>query len=308
MTSTTRQGRRGAFNAPRRPRRFHPTWHFWFALPAIILVLAFFLVPFLANAGFAFTQWTAYSSDITWNGFENFRTLADLGVLGHAVLITLVYAAVSMLVQNVGGLFLANALQEPTRVNNVFRAVFFIPVLVSGLAAGYIWAALLAAQGPLNQFLSAILPGGFVYSWLGNPVSALVAVAFVDAWKWVGLAMTVYIAGLNAIPKQLFEAAALDGAGPWRRFWKVKVPLLAPAFSFNVVIGIVGALSSLDIIFAATGGGPGDATTVLQVASYRQYGQGLFGTASALSLVIAVIGVVIAIPLISALRRREVRL
>jgi raffinose/stachyose/melibiose transport system permease protein len=297
-------GLAGAVGIPRVFRRRH---HLWFALPSIVLVLVFFAGPFVANSIFAFLNWTGYSSTISWTGLNNFRLVSELGILKHAIVVTVIYAITSMVVQNVVGLPLAAALQETNRINSVFRSVFFIPVLISPLAAGYIWAAVLSPQGPFNAFLSAVLPGSFHYSWLGNNVSSLITVAAVDAWKWTGLVTLVYIAGLSRIPRAVIEAATIDGANAWRRFWSVKFPLLAPAFTFNVVVTLVGALSAFDVIMATTGGGPGDATTVLNTAVYQQYGHGYFGTASALSLVVSLLAIGTAVPLMAWLRRREVQ-
>ena len=281
-------------------------YRLWFALPAIVLVVFFFAVPFLANAVLSFTQWTGFSSTIRFNGLDNFVQLVGLGILGNATLLTIVYAVVTMAAQNVVALVLAKALQDTNRINGYFRSLFFLPVLFSPLAAGYIWAALLAPEGPVNGAISLVVPGGFHWAWLGEESTAIVVVALIDAWKWSGLVTLVYIAGLNGINASLIEAARLDGASAWRRFWSIEFPLLAPAFTFNVVLTLVGSFNALDVIFATTKGGPGDATSVLNVAVYAQYGQGLFGTSSALSFVIALLVLVTAIPLMSRLRKREV--
>ncbi|MFT4081688.1 MAG: sugar ABC transporter permease [Nocardioides sp.] len=294
-------------SAPMRSRPRRAWYRLAFAAPAIVLVSVFFFLPFLANAGFSFTQWTGYSDVISWNGLDNFRLMFELGVIGHATLVTVGYAVVSMAVQNGVGLVLAKALQSTNRVNTVFRSVFFVPVLMSPLAAGYIWAGVLRSNGALNAVIGWVKPG-FDYAWLGHDTSALLCVATIDAWKWSGLVTLIYIAGLNRIPRTVVEAATLDGAGAWLRFWRIEFPLLAPAFTFNLVITLVGAFSALDVIFATTGGGPGNATRVLNAAVYEQYGQGLFGTASALSLVITLLVIITAVPLIAWLRRREVRM
>ena len=281
---------------------------YWFALPSIVLVTVFFIVPFVANGVFAFLQWTGYSNTIRWTGLGNFRLVNALGILWHAVTVTVIYAVTGLIVQNAVSLCLAKALQRTSRANTVFRAVFFIPVLISPLAAGYIWAAVFSLNGPVNTVLRAILPGGFHFNWLGSNAWALIIVACIDAWKLSGLITLVYIAGLNRIPRSVLDAATIDGAGAWRRFWKVEFPLLAPAFTFNIVVSLVGAFSAMDVVFSTTSGGPGDATTLLNVAVYDQYGQGLFGTASALSFVVSVMAIITAVPLIGWLRRREVQL
>jgi raffinose/stachyose/melibiose transport system permease protein len=131
-------------------------------------------------------------------------------------------------------------------------------------------------------------------------------VAFVDAWKWIGLTTLVYIAGLNGVPKELKEAAVIDGATPWTAFWKVVFPLLAPAFTFNIVITLIGAFNAYDVIAATTGGGPGDSTQSINILLRAQYGLGNFGTASALGLTITAMVVLAAVPLVWWLRKREI--
>jgi raffinose/stachyose/melibiose transport system permease protein len=284
----------------RRPVRW-----IWFLLPALVLVLVFFIVPFVLNIPFAFTQWTAYSPEITFNGFDNFIYLWNNGTLGNAVVVTLVYAVVAMTVQNGIAMTLALALRKTSRINSVYRSIFFLPVLISPLAAGFIWRGIVDPQGPLNAAISVVVPG-FDYAWLGHPVSALLTVAFIDGWKWSGIATLVYIAGLNSIPDELMEAASLDGAGPWKRFWRISFPLLAPAFTFNIATTLIGALSAYDVIASTTSGGPGNSTTTINVALQQQFGSSFYGTASSLGLTVTVLVIVIAVPLVSWLRKREV--
>ncbi|MFI1736033.1 carbohydrate ABC transporter permease [Streptomyces acidicola] len=276
-----------------------------FMLPAFVLVVAFFIIPFALNVRFAFTDWSGYSDLISFNGLKNYKNLADQDVLWNAIEATLVYAVTAMIVQNVFSLSAALVLQKTNRVNGFFRSFFFIPVLIAPVAAGYIWSAILAPAGPLNSVISLFSPG-FSYAWLGHSTSALVSVAFIDAWKWSGLITLVYIAGLNNIPHSLTEAALIDGANAWQRFWKIRFPLLAPAFTFTVVVTLLGAISAFDIVMATTRGGPGTATTVLNVAMFNQYASGFFGSASSLSLVVTLLVLLIGVPLIAFLRRREI--
>ncbi|MFI6322995.1 carbohydrate ABC transporter permease [Nonomuraea sp. NPDC050556] len=270
------------------------------ALPASVLVAVFFTVPFLLNVRFAFSSWTGFSEGISWNGLDNFGLLIEQGLLSNAVTVTVLYAVVCMAIQNTVSLSLALALQRTSRVNTVFRSLFFLPTLVSPLAAGYIWRGILAPHGPLNSAL------GIEWAWLGEPSTALVCVAFVDAWKWSGLITLVYIAGLNAIPRALTESAIVDGAGALTRFRRVTFPLLAPALTFNVAVTLVGALSAYDVIAATTGGGPGDHTRALNIVMRQQWGQGFFGSASALGFTVTLLVICTAVPLVWWLRRREV--
>ncbi|TCC36478.1 carbohydrate ABC transporter permease [Kribbella speibonae] len=277
----------------------------WFILPSLVLLLTFFVLPFVLNIPFAFSAWSSYSDGIPFVGFDNFTALWEDGTLRGAMLVTLAYAVIAMLVQNTAALSLALALQHTNRINTLFRSVFFVPVLMSPLAAGYIWRAIVAPDGPLNQFVG-LFSSGFDFAWLGHPVSALVGVAFIDAWKWSGLATLVYIAGLNSVPTSLLEAAEVDGAGRARRFFRIQFPLLAPAFTFNIATTLIGALSAYDIIAATTSGGPGTATTTLNVALQQQFKAGFLGSASSLGLAVTVLVIGIAVPLVAWLRKREV--
>lgn len=314
---TTTDGKEGARRSrraprphgePRRPgggRRSRRERWLWFLVPSLLLVGFFFVLPFLLNVPFAFSQWSSYSSSIPFVGLDNFRLMWNSGALGGAIRVTLLYAVVAMAVQNVVALSLALALRESNRVNTFFRSLYFLPVLMSPLAAGYVWRGIVDPAGPLNAAIATVIPG-FDFAWLGNPVSALATVAFVDGWKWSGIATLVYIAGLNSIPVSVKEAALVDGASAWTRFWRITVPLLAPAFTFNITTTLVGALSAYDVIAAATSGGPGTSTTTLNVAVQQQFSYGYFGTASMLSLTVTLLVIAVAVPLVWWLRRREV--
>ncbi|WP_432974809.1 carbohydrate ABC transporter permease [Dactylosporangium sp. CA-233914] len=308
-TSDTTLAAGGTESVPARRRAHHRKIRqvgWWpFIVPAFALVAGFFTVPFLLNLRFAFTDWSGYSDVISFNGLENFRGLIAQDILWPAVKVTLLYAVAAMLIQNVFSLSMALVLQRSNRTNGFFRSLFFLPVLIAPVAAGYIWGAILAPRGPLNKFIS-LFADGFDYAWLGHATSALISLAFVDAWKWSGLITLVYIAGLNNIPESLTEAATVDGANAWQRFWRIRFRLLAPAFTFTVVVTMLGAINAFDLVAATTRGGPGTATTVLNIAMFNQYGSGFFGMASSLSLVVTVLVIVLGLPLIAYLRRREV--
>lgn len=306
MSSAPHRSRRAGHPARREPHRtpLRPRW-IGFALPSLVLVFVFFVLPFVLNVPFAFSSWSGYNQDVRFIGFSNFALLWERGILQNSIGITVAYAVIAMTVQNVVSMSLALALRRTTRVNSVFRSVFFLPVLISPLAAGYIWRAIMSADGPLNGAIGLFLPG-FDHAWLGDPTSALVIVAFVDGWKWSGIATLVYIAGLNSIPASILEAAAIDGATAWQRFWCISFPLLAPAFTFNVVTTLIGALSAYDVVASTTGGGPGVSTVTLNLAAVQQFGLSYFGTASALSLTVTVLVILTAVPLVAWLRRREV--
>ena len=275
-----------------------------YVAPIAIAVACLYFLPLLINWYLAFTDWSGFKTGIDFTGLANFRTLQDLYNLTDQVRLTVIYAVTASFIGNVIALTLALALEERTRGNQLFRAIFFIPVLLSPLAAGYVWAGILNAAGPLNQVISIVIPG-FDTAWLGNSTLAIFLVAAIDAWKWMGFYTLIYIAGLSTVPGELKEAAVSLGANRWQVFRNAKLPFLAPAITFNVTVTVIGAMSTFDIILATTGGGPGNATRVLNILTLDQFGIGYFGLASATSLVVTIMVTLTAIPLIWFLRRRE---
>lgn len=296
-----RPGRVRAARPGRLPRAaVHHPW--WFALPAIAVFTAFFLVPNLLNFYYPFTDWSAYHSSISFTGLGNFRAILDDGSLLRSLRTTVLYAVLAALFQNAFGLVLALLLEEDTRFNRFFRAAFFLPVLISALATGYVFQALLNQDGAVNRLL------GTDVAWLGSTTWTLVVVTVIHGWKWMGLSMLIYLAGLKGIPDDMLEAARIDGAGPWQTFRSVRWPMLAPAVTFNVTTALVGSMNTFDIVQATTGGGPAASTEVFNIYLFRIFGEGLYAQASAMSLVLFLVVVAAAIPLVVGLRRRELSL
>lgn len=292
---------------PLAARRRHVRAAWWpFALPALVVVLGLYFGPLILNGFLAFTNWSSFHAGIAFTGWSNLQILLDQSTLLNQIRLTLVYAVTAALVSNTMSLGLALALERRTRVNELFRAIFFIPVLLSPLAAGYIWSGILAPNGVLNQGLGLIgLPDAT--AWLADRNLAIFLVAAVDGWKWSGFFTLIMIAALTTVPTELKEAAKSDGANGWQVFRNVKLPFLAPAFTYNITVTVVGALSAFDIIVAMTGGGPGSATRVLNALTLQQFGQGYFGLSSMTSLVVTVLVILLAIPLVTWLRRREMQ-
>jgi ABC-type sugar transport system permease subunit len=278
----------------------------------VALVAVFYLLPNVLAFVLGLTDWSSSKSRINFVGTRNFEYLLQTGALWGTLSTTIRFAIFVMLLENLVALSLALALEASTRLNVLLRSVFFLPVLVSSLAAGYVFAGVFQSDGLANGALTGLaalvgLPPVQIL-WLGSPDYTLLVVGAVLAWKWGGIHMMVYLAGLKAIPQDLVEAARIDGASAFGIVRHVKLPLLAPAFTFNITLTLIGALAAFEIVLATTKGGPGTTTEVLNLAIFRQFGQGYFGYASALSAVLLLVILLVAIPLIVRLRRREVEL
>lgn len=287
--------------------RFRNSW-FVFAVPALIFLAVFWLIPLGINIYLAFTDWNSFRSEISFVGLENFRAMYTQGTLVNAIRMTVIFALVTMAVQNLAGLGMALALEKDSPSSTFFRSLYFMPVLLSFLAVGFVWRGLLQPTGLVNSVLSLFVPGSVDKAWLADPTWSIVVIALVNAWMWTGMSALIYLANLKAIPSGLVEASVVDGASAWQRFRHVKLPLLGPALTFNITLTLIGSLNVFDMIVATTRGGPGRSTQVLNVLIRDQFARGLFGFASSTNLIVTIMIVVIAIPLVRFLRTREVEL
>jgi multiple sugar transport system permease protein/raffinose/stachyose/melibiose transport system permease protein len=283
-------------------RRTHPMW---FLAPALAILFVFFFLPTLFNFVYAFTDWSGFKSAINPVGLDNFSALLTDGTLFSALRITLTYAVLVAVFQNLFGFGLAVLLERDTWLNLMARLFFLIPVIMSALAVGYIFQALLKPEGSLNGLLTAVLRHDVDIAWLGSTSWTIVVVAVIHAWKWMGLSMLIYLAGLKTMPEEIIEAARIDGASGWQAFWSIRFPLLAPAVTFNVATALLGSMNGFDIVQATTGGGPARSTEILNIFIYRTFGQGLFAQATTMSLVLFLLVSLLALPVIRTLRKRE---
>jgi len=204
--------------------------------------------------------------------------------LGHNVIY-----AIATVVGKVGlSLLLAVLLNQQLSGRNIFRTVLFLPVVLSFVAIGVIWTLFFNFDyGVLNALLGAIGLQGLKHDWLGSADTALGAVIFVDIWKWSGFHLVIYLAGLQSIPRDLYEAARIDGANAWQRFRRITIPLLQPFTAINVLLATLGAFSVFDLIYVMTQGGPFKATNVAMVEIYLQAFQfNRLGYAGAMSIVL----------------------
>jgi raffinose/stachyose/melibiose transport system permease protein len=280
----------------------HP-W--WFIAPAFAILAVFFVTPTLFSFIYAFTDWSSFKSQINPVGFDNFVQLFQSGSLLADLRTTLIYAILVALFQNLFGLGLALLLERDSRVNRVIRTAFFIPVIMSALAVGYIFQALLKPAGALNGILGFFVGHPVTVAWLNNSVWTIVIVALIQAWKWMGLSMLIYLAGLKTISSDVLEAGRIDGAGWWATLTYIRFPLIAPAVTFNVATALLGSMNGFDVVQATTQGGPGGATEILNIFIFRTFGQGLFAQATTMSLILLIMISIVAVPVIRTLRRRE---
>ena len=269
-----------------RPRRLRETLTAWgFLAPAAAHLAVFSFAPILFALYLSVHRWSLGESAKSFVGLENFgRVLRDPLVwisLRNTVLFT-VQVPITMAI----ALGLALLLRRHSLITRIARTAFFLPYVASVVAIALVWQWMYHADfGALNWALSAL--GLAPVDWLGNPRTALAAVMVVSIWTQVGYQMVVFLAGLQGIPDAYLDAARVDGANAWRRFWRVTFPLLKPVTLFVLVTGIIGSFQVFTTVYVLTGGGPLHATDVLAYRIYQSaWGLSQFGSASALSLLL----------------------
>lgn len=277
-----------------------------FTLPAIILVTIMIYIPFVMSGYYSFTEWNGIAKQPTFIGFDNFIALfqGNSSFLS-ALIFTGKYTILFMILANVFALALAVVLVKKLRTANLLRGIFFVPYIMSMTIVGFIWKFIFS-QGFEKLFeMSGI---GFLnLSWLGDPNLAFYAVVFVGVWQSVGFYMVLYIAGLQAIPGDVLEAAIVDGANGRAKFFKITLPLLTPSITTCVFMSLTNSLKVFDIILALTKGGPGGATYSVTLDIYREaFQNNNYGVGSAKSLVFFIIILVLTQLVLKVFRSREV--
>lgn len=260
--------------------------------PAVVLLLVFFVVPVALMFGLAFTNARLISPrPPEFIGLENFTTLLGDSVFWASVRNTAYFAVVVVPVQAGLALMLALLVNAKVRGRNFFRTVYFVPVVTSMVVVSLLWEFLYQPDGLLNQVIRAVSFGHFQGTdWLNNPTTAMPAIMLMSIWQAVGFHMVIWLAGLQTIPAELYEAAALDGAGGWRLFRHVTWPALRETRTFILITITIAAFSLFTQISVMTQGGPLDSTTTVVFMAVRAgYSQQATGYAAAVSLVFFVI-------------------
>lgn len=278
---------------------------FRFYLPAGVVYATLFMVPTFAAFYFSLTRWTLFDHEFI--GLANFEQFFREAALLKGLTNTLIYAVVTSGLKVVLGLLLAVLLTSQIIGRGFLRSLVFFPVLVSTIGVGITFTALMhPSEGLINDSLGVLGVDG--PAWLTDPAWALLSVAFVDVWKGVGLATVIFIAGVVSIPREYYEAAEVDGAGPLAQFRHITLPLARPATVTVIILSLIGGLRTFDLIWAMTGGGPGFTSDVIASVIYKQYQAGFYGLSTAGNVVLFLLVSAIALPLFWFLNRKEAEL
>ncbi|WP_432482269.1 carbohydrate ABC transporter permease [Kineococcus esterisolvens] len=294
-----------AVTRSRPPRRRVDAVSYLFLLPALALFTVFITVPALAGAVISLTDYVGYGE---WEfiGLANYAVLfTDPNVL-RAYGFTLGFSVVTVVLVNVVALALALGLSAKIKMKTALRGVFFIPMVVSGIVIAFVFNHLLSTSLPALG--GALGIGWLQESILANPDLAWVGVVLVTAWQAVPSALIIYLAGLLAVPEEVYEAAALDGASAWRRFASITLPLVAGYVVINTVLGFKNFLNAYDIIVGLTDGGPGTSTRSVAMTIFTGFTNGDYAYQMANAVVFFVLAVAISVLQLQIIRRRGVSL
>jgi len=278
----------------------------WMALPSIILFSSLVILPAIMSIYFSLTSWDGLSPVMNFIGIQNYVDMAHDTRFWNAFKNSIELAALLTIFQNIVALALALMIDKVIKGKTVLRSVFYLPNLISGIVSGYIWVALTNYSfGVINMVLNHM--GIESVDWLGNPKIALFSIVFVMVWKGAGYFMVIYLAGLNSIPRDILDAADIDGASPIQRFLKVTVPMLVGTFTINLTLALIFGLKVFDTIVSMTSGGPGFATETLTYQIYTvAFSEGRQGYGTAIAMVLFLLTLVLSFVQTKITRKFEV--
>lgn len=282
------QAKKSVLHKRQRRGATRPHWALYlFPIPALAMVVAFLLIPLLQSFQYAVTDWNGYSATYKSVGLDNFiHAIFNDSLFQNSLANTLKFTLVVVIVQTALSLLLAVLLVKNSRSNIILRSLFFFPTILSSVAVGFIWAFIYdptfgLARGTLHVLGLGALSG----SYLGDQQAAIYWVALVQIWFHAGQLMVVFIAGLQMVPQELYEAAEVDGAGKWVRFRSITWPMIAPATTIVVAYTTIQCFKAFDLILGIAGNPPSSGLDILSTRIYTSFANSQYGFASAESII-----------------------
>lgn len=269
-----------------------PKTIYLFFIPGFILYSIFFIIPTVSALFYSFTDWDGLSSAFQFVGIDNYvRAFTGDTVFRRTVGNNLKFMLFVVVFQTLIALVFAMIVIKNTKTNVFLRALYFFPTILSSVSVAFIWTFIYdPSLGILNQFLEMAGLGFLAQNWLGNSNIAIYSLAVTQVWFHAGQMLIIFVAGLQAIPKDLYEVAQIEGANKWQTFRQVTWPLLAPSATIVVAYTTIQSFKAFDLVFAMTGGGPNNSTQIIATyifdVAFRSY---QFGYASSISVIFMVI-------------------
>jgi raffinose/stachyose/melibiose transport system permease protein len=283
----------GVTASPRRKWNRHNVGYF-FVLPSLIIYAIFFIYPFLTSIYLSLTDWDGLKPVMNFIGLQNYQRMLSDPLVWQALSHNIIWVIIGTMSPVILGLLISMLLWGRIRARLLFRTIYFMPVVLSAVVVGIIWGWIYnPIFGMLNRVLSAIGLDSLTRGWLGDPGVALYAVLATAIWHYTGFCVVILIAGLQNVDMDLIDAATVDGANAWNRFWHVILPQIRPVLTMVITYTLIGGFNVFDIVQIMTNGNPNHATEVLATYTYyRSFREPEVSYGAALSALMTVLALV----------------
>lgn len=282
----------------------HKVYSKWFWIPAFVVFVILFLLPGVLGTFFSFTNWNSMSETVKWIGLDNYKNILSSSAGLRPLFNTFFFAAVTTVLKGVFGLLLALALVRRVHGKNALRTLFFLPMVLSNLIVGLVFQQIYhPTSGVLNQFLQLIGLGGLAGGWIIEADLVMWSAAFVEIWKGTGFNMVIFLAALQTVPVELYEACDIDGGNAWSKFYRITLPMIIQSVFINLLLSAISGLKVFDVIFTLTNGGPGRMSEVVEIVAFKEFAIGNYGYGTAYSSIMLVVLLLLSIGVIHKFAR-----
>lgn len=278
-----------------------------FFIPAFIVYTVLLIVPIAGAFYLSFTDWNGISASFHMIGLKNYLDMLKDSRLHNAIGVTLKITVTVCISVNVLGLFIACLLNKAKKITNALRSVFFLPYVISTVAISFIWLSILSYTGVLNSVLEIVGLGNIMADYIGNTGNAIKSICIIEIWRTLGFHMVLYLASIQTVPEELYEACIVDGGNSWQKFRYITLPLIVPGITISIIMSIMTEMKQYDIVKVITNGGPGYSTETITYNIVTQaFGNNMLGYSSSIAVFLFVIIAAITILQLKVMKRKEV--
>lgn len=278
-----------------------------FLILPLLIYGVFFILPNVSSLVYSLFSWNGISEERTFVGLANFKKMFADRIFRTALINTVKYTVTLVLFQTLIGFLLALLVQKTNRINSAFRTIYFLPAIIAASTVGLIWGFIYDPNiGALNELLRILGLSSWRHAWLSDEKIVIYAIAAVHIWVGIGQSVVLFVAGLQNIPQDVLESAALDGATRWKQLVHITIPMLRPTTLIVLVLTTIGGFKSFDFVYVMTGGGATHSSEVLSTLLYKEaYAYSDFGYSAAISVALLVVVAAITLIQMYGLREKE---
>lgn len=275
-------------------------------MPSMIIFALFVYYPFTSSLYYSLTDWNGITKP-NFVGISNYKDFFEDGMVMHGLMNTFYITLFVMIISNPISLILALLLNRPLKSRGFLRSAFYLPSIISLVVISIVWGNILQYEGVMNTLLHRFGLDTWIQDWLGSSKSAMLSIVAISVWQFTGYGAVIYLAGLQSIPVDIYEASKIDGASGWSLFSRITFPLLMPSVTICTFLGLVGGLKFFDLPFILTNGGPGDSTTTLSMVIFKiAFSFSKYGYATAAGVLFMCLIIIVTTIQLRITRKREV--